>query len=190
MRLVQSKEDRKKYAKIYYQNNKEKWKKWCKEYAIRNREKIKKQQKKYRIENKEKIKKYRRKHYLKNKKKFRQSYFKLRKSLEGRAIFLLRSAKMRAKKNKLDFELDFEWLVDKLRNGTCEMCGLKISYDPPKKNFHHNPYSPSIDRHDPKKGYTKGNSKVVITAYNIAKNQWNQRHFRRIIKAIYEGMLK
>ncbi len=112
---------------------------------------------------------------------------KYRLSEKGRMRILLNAARVRAKKNNLVFELDLKWLFAKLKSGKCEMCEIKFTYDAPKQGYHHNPYSPSIDRHDPKIGYTKRNSKVVITAYNIAKNQWNQRHFRRIMRAIVRG---
>lgn len=108
-------------------------------------------------------------------------------SVNGRASKMLRSAKNRAKKSNLNYELDKEWLIEKLKNEKCEMSGIKFSFEKPYKGYQYNPYSPSIDRHDPKKGYTKANSRVVITAYNIAKNQWNQKHFRKIMRAIVRG---
>ena len=117
-----------------------------------------------------------------------ESRRKYRLSEEGRMRILLTAAKQRAKKGELVFELDLEWLAAKLASGKCEMSNLKFSFEAPRKGYHHNPYSPSIDRHNPKLGYTKKNSKVVVTAYNIAKNQWNMKHFRRIIKAIYRGL--
>ena len=113
-----------------------------------------------------------------------ESRRKYRLSENGRVRILLSSAKLRAKKSKVEFDLDIKWLVSKLKSGRCEMSKIKFTFDQPKKGYHHNPYAPSLDRHDPKKGYTKENTKVVIWAYNQAKGQWNQQHFRRIIRAI------
>ncbi len=113
-----------------------------------------------------------------------ESRRKYRLSQNGRIRILIGSAKVRAKKGKIKFELDIEWLVEKLKSGRCERSGLKFTYEPPKKGYHHNPYAPSLDRKDPKRGYTKANTEVVIWAYNQAKGQWNQKHFRRIMRAI------
>ncbi len=111
-------------------------------------------------------------------------------SENGRIHILISAARLRAKQNNLEFELDLEWLVKKVKHGRCEVSNLKFTFDPPKRGYHHNPYAPSLDRHDSKKGYTKANTKVVIWAYNQAKGQWNDKHFRRIIKAIYRGLFK
>ncbi len=109
---------------------------------------------------------------------------KYRLSENGRAHILLSSAKQRARKCNVVYELDIEWLYKKLEKGVCEMSKMEFTFDPPKAGFHHNPYAPSLDRHDPKKGYTKKNTKLVLWAYNQAKGQWNQKHFRRIMRAI------
>ncbi len=111
-------------------------------------------------------------------------------SQNGRVHILYGAAKLRAKKSNLEFDLDLEWIAKKVKKGRCEVSKLEFTFDPPKKGYHHNPYAPSLDRHDSRKGYTKKNTKVVIWAYNQAKGQWNDKHFRRIIKSIYRGLFK
>ena len=81
-----------------------------------------------------------------------ESRRKYRLSENGRVRILLGSAKLRAKKSKVAFDLDLKWLVSKLKSGRCEMSKIKFTFDPPKKGYHHNPYAPSLDRHDPKRG--------------------------------------
>ncbi len=100
------------------------------------------------------------------------------------------SAKYTAKCHNLKFNLTTKWIIKKINQGRCEMTGMKFTLEAPRKGYYHNPYSPSLDRHNHKKGYTKDNVKVVIWAYNQAKGQWNRKHFKRIIKAIYKGMFK
>ena len=110
------------------------------------------------------------------------------KTLSGRASILTKDAKYRAKKAGLCFDVDSAWILKKLDLGFCEMTGLAFTYEAPRKGYMRNPYSPSIERHDNSLGYTKKNTKVVIWAYNQAKGQWNDKHFKRIIYAIHRRM--
>ncbi len=109
-------------------------------------------------------------------------------TVNGRAGRMCSAAKLRAKQNNLKFDLDVKWITKKINQGHCEMTGMKFTLEAPRKGYFHNPYAPSLDRHNQTKGYTKDNVKVVIWAYNQAKGQWNRKHFKRIIKAIYKGM--
>ncbi len=111
-------------------------------------------------------------------------------TVNGRASQMLTSAKYRAKQHRLKFDLNTQWVIKKIKQGKCEMTGMKFTLEAPRKGYFHNPYAPSLDRHNHSKGYTKDNVKVVIWAYNKAKGQWNRKHFKRIIKAIYKGMFK
>ncbi len=115
----------------------------------------------------------------------RRQYFL---TVNGKATSMYSSAKYTAKCHNLEFNLTTQWIIKKIKQGRCEMTGMKFTLEAPRKGYFHNPYSPSLDRHDQTKGYTKDNVKVVIWAYNQAKGQWNRKHFRRIIKAIYKRM--
>ncbi len=119
--------------------------------------------------------------------KHRRQYYL---TVNGRASTMCSAAKHRAKLCKLKFDLDVKWIVKKINKGRCEMSGMKFTMEAPRKGYAHNPYAPSLDRHNQKKGYTKDNVKVVVWAYNQAKGQWNRKHFKRIIKAIYKRMFK
>ncbi len=119
--------------------------------------------------------------------KHRRQYYL---TVNGRASTMCAAAKHRAKHYNLKFNLDVKWIIKKMLRGRCEMTGMKFTLEAPRKGYSHNPYAPSLDRHDQTKGYTKRNVKVVIWAYNQAKGQWNRKHFKRIIKAIYKGMFE
>ncbi len=100
-----------------------------------------------------------------------------------RANSILNNAKSRAKKKQLNFDIDIQWLRDKLDKGRCEVTGLKFKYkkyDDSKTS----PYAPSLDRINPKKGYTKDNTQVVITNYNKFKSNHHTKHTIKIAKAI------
>ncbi len=52
-----------------------------------------------------------------------------------------------------------------MAHGLCEVTNLP--FVPSEKKM--GPFLPSVDRTDPKKGYTKDNCKMVIWMYNAAK---------------------
>ncbi len=126
------------------------------------------------MQTKDEINKHRREYYL---------------TVKGRASRLCASSKQRAKKHNLEFDLTVDWIIKKIGNGWCEKTGMAFTLEPPRKGYFHNPYAPSLDRRDQKKGYTKDNVDVVIWAYNQAKGQWNKKHFKRIIFAILKGFI-
>ncbi len=172
-----------KKSRAYYKKNKEQYAANYKIYYAEHKEEIAERGRLYREANKKKIKGYRKKNRLKELKRAKV----YRTTLKGRAVHVFGRARVRARKFNLDFKIELEWVIKVLKKGKCQMTGLKFTFDPPKKGFQFNPYSPSIDRHDPKKGYYKDNCRLVITAYNLAKNQWNMKHFRKIMRAIVKG---
>lgn len=73
--------------------------------------------------------------------------------------------KRRARDAKVEFDLDLEWFKERIERGVCEATGLPfVDSDKPMAPFTH-----SVDRTDPSKGYTKDNCKMVIWIYNAAK---------------------
>lgn len=81
-----------------------------------------------------------------------------------RASGLLSGAKKRAAKAGIVFELDLEWVAERVERGFCEVSGIPFSMVTGR-----DPFAPSLDRTDPTKGYTKDNVKVVVWCYNSAK---------------------
>ncbi len=101
-----------------------------------------------------------------------------------RAKKLWTGAKTRARNFKLNFDLTVDWVEERMTS--CEITGAKFDLSLVKERC--NPYAPSIERVNNKKGYTKDNCKVVLWALNNAKAEMNMRQFKKIIKLIWEGI--
>lgn len=88
------------------------------------------------------------------------------------AHYLFYKARARAKQKSLEFDLTIEWVQERLDLGRCEASRLPFDYD--LGTFAKaNPWSPTIDRRDPAVGYTLANCRLVVWAYNAAKNSWS-----------------
>ena len=94
------------------------------------------------------------------------------------------SLKGRAKQRGLAFDLTPEY-VKQLWNecgGICPMTGVPML----KKSYVNDPFSMSVDRLDPKKGYIKGNVRLISRWYNIARSNWGDKFVlemcQRVIK--------
>jgi len=107
---------------------------------------------------------------------WRKSYLKRRHTI------ILSSIKQRVKRKKLDFDLDKEWIKDKIDNSICEMTRLPFDLE----NFN-SPYGPSVDRIDPKKGYTKDNCRMVLTIMNLWKRGWDDTQLYEAAQAFVEN---
>jgi len=94
----------------------------------------------------------------------------------------LNKAKQRIKGKNLDYDLDREWLLERLNNGSCEVTGLPLDISSGKRT----PWSVSLDRTVPEKGYTKENTKVVVWIYNAAKGEFNHRDVLALMNALKE----
>ncbi len=112
---------------------------------------------------------------------------KYRQTVKGRANQLITTARRRAKRLGLDFNLDTEWFEKKLTYGKCEVTGIKFDFRPSEKR-HFNSYAPSIERTDNNKGYVKRNCKIVLWGLNNAKGEMGMKEFKKFINLIWEGM--
>lgn len=82
---------------------------------------------------------------------------------EKRRWQILRKTEQRCNRHGIEFDLtedDMEW------NTHCPVFGYELSYHIPD-----NDRSPSLDRHDPNKGYVKGN--VVVMSMRANRAKWN-----------------
>jgi hypothetical protein len=79
------------------------------------------------------------------------------------------TTRARALKKGIPFTITLEWFKDKVISGRCEVTGRPFNHDKPTKKGKNNPFSPSIDRWDPSKGYIPENCKVVVWIHNRAK---------------------
>jgi len=107
----------------------------------------------------------------------------------GRAYNLLSSAKDRAERKNLEFNLSVDKIIATIKKGYCELTGLKFNMNK-TTNTHINPYSPSIDRKDSSKGYTDDNVRVVLSAVNSALGQYDDKTILPILKAMVKAIEK
>lgn len=101
------------------------------------------------------------KEYFRNyMKEYQRKHFK-----ENPHKYIYWSAKGRAKKLNLPFDLDFN---DTIPPSYCPILGIELKRNTGGKSYSGN--SPSVDRIDPSKGYVKGNIQVISQRANVMKN--------------------
>jgi len=103
-------------------------------------------------------------------------------TLPGRAVYLLSGCRKRAKSKKLDCLLTKEWFEEKLKNGKCELSGIKFDLNT-SRTSRSNPFAPSPDRIDITKGYTPENTRLVLNLINAALSDWGEVPFFKVIEA-------
>ena len=102
-----------------------------------------------------------------------------------RANSLFYSARSRAKKKNIPFELTKEWVEEKVKAGVCERTGIKFVLSPlGTGRGKGDAKAPSLDKIDPNKGYTLENTRVVINNYNKFKGIDNDAEMIKIARAI------
>lgn len=174
------KRERSDYFKEYYAKNKEtklaRGKVRGKEYREENKEELKKKRKEYYEQNKERIKEHNKQKRLEKYKadpeqdKARQKEWKLN-NIER---YLVQSARSRAKKYNLPFDITSE---DVVVPKFCPYLGIKLV---PFSEWS----SPSLDKIIPELGYVKGNIQVISTKANTMKNNATQDELVRFAEAV------
>lgn len=104
-------------------------------------------------------------------------------TVRGRANRLYNAAKQRSKINNLVFEIPQAYIEIVLHLGVCERTGIPFDFSSPAETKF-NPFSPSLDRKNPFKGYTIQNTQVVCNAYNFAKHQMSDEQFLNFCKIV------
>lgn len=108
-----------------------------------------------------------------------------------RAKRVVTFARSRARKLGVPCDLDIDFLVERFQAGVCEATGIPFVFEDAEggsKKVH--PYSPSLDRIEPAKGYTKDNVRAVVYIYNIARSEYPDEqvlHFARALVAHSEA---
>lgn len=92
-------------------------------------------------------------------------------------------ARKRAQTKGVPFDLDIEWVREKLTPGRCELTGIGFSYEPTPE-FNWNPYAPCLDRIIPALGYVKTNVRVVCNAVNFARMDWGDEVMMEVAHAL------
>ena len=119
------------------------------------------------------------KSYYKNREHRLQQMRDNRNTPRIRASTLVSGAKKRAEKAGLAFELDLDWVAERLNHGYCEVSGIPFNLVTGR-----DPFAPSLDRTDPTKGYTKDNVKVVVWCYNSAKGIGSHEDVMKLAEAL------
>jgi len=76
-----------------------------------------------------------------------------------------------------------------LEAGRCQLTDLPFDFMPSNKTST-NPYSPSLDRIDSQKGYTKENCRIVLSMVNFALGENDDETALPILKALVKGLEK
>lgn len=92
-------------------------------------------------------------------------------------------AKWRAKKRNLDFDLTKEWYEKALKEAVKKYPKILVH---PTKDRRLDFWVASIDRIDPKKGYTQSNCRIVPNAINFAKNKWTSSELKDLYTLLKE----
>ncbi len=110
---------------------------------------------------------------------------RIRTSWRHRVKRLVHDAKHRSRAKGYDYDLDIDWVYDQAdemkKNPVCAVTGLGLELDPKDGVRGQHPTSPSIDKLDPKKGYTKRNTRIVSWWLNCAKGQLPEHEFAKLI---------
>lgn len=115
---------------------------------------------------------------------------KSKKSRKGVLVTLLGAARARAKSKGLLYDLDFQWLSEKIEAGTCELSGIVFelpTFDTEINAI--NPYSPSIDKINARGDYTKSNCRVICFCVNMALSNWGDEVLYHMCESVIKKRL-
>lgn len=167
----------KEYHKAWRDKNKEKLRLQRKEWRKKNRERLLLREAAYREANREKLREAYRAREEKRRKYRRDNRY---------SILILSTLKGRAIKKGLDFDITLEWLQERFEKGICEATGRSFDFSGGRAKIN----SPSIDRKDSTKGYTKDNCRVVIWGWNAACNRWGEKALLEMVNDFERNQLQ
>jgi hypothetical protein len=104
--------------------------------------------------------------------------YEAKRRLERRASVMVATARTRARKRGLAFDLEkyVPIIQERIDAGACEITGISFDLSPGRK-FN----SPSIDRIDPHRGYTYDNIRLVLNLVNAALGDWGEQTLREVM---------
>jgi hypothetical protein len=115
---------------------------------------------------------------------------KYRETPKAKILSLLKTTEKRSIKKGWEFDLTKEWLSEKVNKGVCELSKIPFLYSKGTQKTHFNPLTPSIDRIDSSKGYTKDNCRVVLAAVNMGIGEWGLEMYLKIASKVIENQKK
>ena len=94
----------------------------------------------------------------------------------------LPTAKHRAKKRGMAFDLTEEWVKEQMerQDFKCALTGIPFLAD--EVAYRVRAYAPSLDRIDNAWGYTTDNVRIVVFAVNLMLSDWGEEVFDRVAK--------
>lgn len=106
------------------------------------------------------------------------------------AYLLVTSSKSRAKQSGIPHDIDLEWVKERLI--ICEVTGIPFEMRDTqiveKKNYsNRHPMTPTIDKIDPCKGYTKDNCRIVCWWFNLTKSIYTDEQVHTFINTWIEN---
>lgn len=108
----------------------------------------------------------------------KQKRYKSRSYNKNRAAALCTSARRRAQLKRVPFALEVADIQRRLAVGYCELTGIKFDL-----TSRRSPFSPSLDRRTPAKGYTTENVRVICWGLNVALHTWGEEPLLKILCA-------
>lgn len=104
-------------------------------------------------------------------------------TIRGRMYNLLESARTRAKKKNIEIDIDLDFLLEvyENQNGKCKLTGVDFLFENNEDGKRiYRPHSPSLDRINFEKGYTKDNIRLVCTNVNLSLNCFGDDIFKKM----------
>lgn len=95
--------------------------------------------------------------------------------------YVFQSRRLDAKKRNLEFTITHEWCAERW-TGRCELTGIGFVKNPEGRGPF--PFSCTIDRIDPKKGYTPDNSRFILFGCNGLKGSGTDTDMFAIAEAL------
>jgi len=98
--------------------------------------------------------------------------------------------KNRVKAKGWDFEIDAAFIQELFskQSGKCALTKIPFTFNFEKcKTVKKDPFSPSIDRIDSAKGYTKDNVRLVCMVVNLALNEFGDDTFSKMCRAFVQN---
>lgn len=96
-------------------------------------------------------------------------------------VAAVRAARTRSRKRSWEFDLTADWALNKAKDQgfRCSLTGLPFFAESGAKSKVH-PFTPSLDRIDCSRGYTKDNVRVVVWAINAMLLDWGEEVFAQV----------
>jgi hypothetical protein len=99
----------------------------------------------------------------------------------------LRKIKNRCTKENLECDLDLDWMFERLQK-PCSVTKLNFVFNRSKGPGNRHASSPSVDRINPYKGYTKDNCRMVVWWYNAAKQRYSDLEVWHYCHSVVESL--